>query len=186
MLKLSIAKRHATSMAQCAVAALVILSAPTAAQERDVPAPLEPLKTCQAEVDPTARLACFDRATAEMLAASAAGDLRVIDREEIKKTRRGLFGFSLPDFGIFGRGDDEEDQPEEEGFDLLNTTIAGVSGSHGGSYLVTTAEGAVWRLDEQPRMSPKVGQSVEIRNGALSSYYLRIDGRSGVKGHRVR
>lgn len=173
--------------AGCAAAALLLASAPAWGQDDDeTPAPLAPLKACQAEADPAARLACYDRVAAEMLAATAAGDLRVIDREEIKKTRRGLFGFSLPDFGIFGRGDDEEDEAEEEGFDVLNTTIAGVSGSHGSGYIITTAEGAVWQLDEEPRMSPKVGQTVEIRSAALSSYFLRINGKGGVKGHRIR
>ncbi len=170
-----------------AAAVLAMLASPSAAQDDDVPAPLAPLKACQGEPDSAARLACFDRVSAEMIAATEAGDLRVIDREEIKKTRRSLFGLSLPDFGIFGRGDDEdEEEAEEEGFDVLNTTIAGVAGNHGTGYLITTAEGAVWRTDDVPTMSPKVGQPIEIRSAALTSYYLRINGQRGVKGHRVR
>lgn len=179
--------RRLACVGMSAIAALAAFAAaPAAAQDSAVPAPLAPLKACQGETDPAARLACFDRVAAEMLAASEAGDLRVVDREEIKKTRRGLFGFNLPDFGIFGRDDDDEDEAEEEGFDVLNTTIASVSGNHAVGYIITTAEGAVWKTDESPTMSPKTGQPIEIRNAALTSYSLRINGQRGVKGRRIR
>ena len=54
------------------------------------------------------RLACFDRAAGSLLAARDSGEVRVVDREEVQETRRGLFGFTLPKLGIFGAGDDEQ------------------------------------------------------------------------------
>lgn len=178
---------HRRLCAALATVSLALAPSTLAAQEGDqTSAPLRPLKACQAEVDPTTRLACFDRVSAAMIAANESGDLRVLDREEVQKTRRSLFGFSLPNLGIFGRGDDEDVGEADGGFDVLNTTIAGVAGNNATGYLITTAEGAVWRTDETPTMSPKVGQPVEIRSSALSAYYLRIDGQRGVKGRRVR
>lgn len=172
-----------------AIAAVVIalFPVPALAQDNTTPSPLAPLKACQTEIDTAARLACYDRVVNELLAASSAGDLQIIDREEVRKTRRGLFGFTLPDFGIFGRRDNERDR-EGEAFDVLNTTISRVSGSHNTGYLITTAEGAVWQLDEIPKrlLSPKPGQPIEITKGALSAYYLRINQQVGVKGRRIR
>ena len=113
--------------------------------------------------------------------------MRVVDREEVRQTRRKLFGFSLPDLGIFGGKDDKDDPKQAEEFTTLQTTIAGVR-TINGKYVLTTAEGAQWQLDEMPArlMKPKVGQPLEIKAGALSSYFLRINGQGGVKGRRVQ
>ena len=57
--------------------------------------------------DNAERLACFDKAVGTIVAASDSDDLRIVDREEVRETRRKLFGFALPDLGIFGRRDGE-------------------------------------------------------------------------------
>ena len=147
---------------------------------------LATLKDCRAQTDPTARLDCFDRAVAEMIAAEDAGDLRLVDREEVRKTRRSLFGFSLPDLGIFGKrgdGDSEEDEIKE-----LETTVAAVGGSYSTGYTIRTAEGAVWRISDVPRrmLTPKVGEKMVIKSGALSAYFVRIGDQGGVKAVRIK
>jgi hypothetical protein len=145
------------------------------------------LRDCQGKTDPAERLACYDTAVASMVAASSEGEVQVVDREEVRKTRRNLFGFTLPDFGIFRGGRDKNDPEQEAEFTTLNTTITGVRTS-GGTYVMTTEEGAEWQLEEMPArlMRPKVGQPLEIKKGALSSYFLRINGQKGVKGRRIR
>ena len=173
-----------------ASAAFVIFAgaAPVAADEKPESAYVTALRDCQGKTDPTERLACYDTAVAAMVAASSEGEVRVVDRAEVRETRRKLFGFALPDLGIFGgRGDKEEAAEEAEEFTTLNTTITGVRTSSG-SYVLVTAEGAQWQLDEMPArlMKPKVGQTLEIKKGALSSYFLRINGQKGVKGRRVQ
>ncbi len=147
---------------------------------------LESLKACQRLSEPGARLSCFDSAAATMVEASEAGDMKIVDRQDVRETRRKLFGFSLPDLGIFGGGDDKQD--EEDEFEQIETTIAAVSGSHATGYLLRTAEGAVWRIDDVPRrlLTPEVGDKLLIKNGALTSFFLRINDRGGVKGVRVR
>lgn len=157
---------------------------PAAAQANDESAYIAELRTCQTIPDSTDRLACFDKAVSSIVAASSAGEVAVVDREEVRKTRRKLFGFTLPDLGIFGGGSDDDDAEESRS---LMTTIAGVR-TASGNYVLITEEGAQWQLDEMPArlMRPKPGQSVEIRKGALSSYFLRIDGQKGVKGRRIQ
>ncbi|QSB44546.1 hypothetical protein IDJ81_14840 [Tsuneonella flava] len=148
---------------------------------------LEALRVCQNETAAEARLACFDKAVRTLLAADEQGDLRIVDREDVRKTRRSLFGFGLPDFGIF-KSRSDKDKEDEQQFEQLETTITSVGGSRSRGYLLTTEEGAVWSLSQVPNrlMTPKAGQKVEIKKGALSSYFLRINGQPGVKGKRVQ
>lgn len=163
-------------------------TAPLAAEDaKDESTYVKALRDCQATADPAERLACYDTAVAAMIAASSEGEVRLVDREEVRQTRRKLFGFALPDLGIFGGKSDREDPAQAEEFTALETTIAAVRPIKG-SYVITTAEGAEWQLDEMPArlMKPRIGQSLEIRSGAFSSFFLRIDGQKGVKGRRVR
>jgi hypothetical protein len=144
------------------------------------------LKACQKTADDAARLACFDRAVASVISANDEGDLRVVDREAVRQTRRKLFGFSLPDFGIFGGHDDKDEQEAQEA-QILQTTIARVRPTDTAGWVITTAEGAVWQMDNVPArlLTPKVGQQLEIRAGALSAYFIRINGQPGVKARRI-
>lgn len=145
---------------------------------------LDALLACRAESDPTARLACFDQATSQMSAAIEKGDMRVVDREDVRKARRSLFGFALPTLNIFGKGDRDEDKAEE--LEKVDTTVASVT-RRGSSMFVKTAEGAMWEVYDVPRrlMTPKAGESLEIRKGALTAYFLRFGKQPGVKGRRV-
>lgn len=174
-------------LAVSAALAIMTSAAPLAAQDKPESAYVTALRDCQGKTDPAERLACYDTAVAAMVAASSEGEVRVVERAEVREARRKLFGLAIPDLGIFGGRGDKPDAEEAEEFTTLNTTITGVrTGS--GTYILVTAEGALWQLDEVPPrlMKPKVGQTLEIKKGALSSYFLRIDGQKGVKGRRVQ
>lgn len=181
--------KRTVAAAPMVLAALLFTTAgPLAAQDdRGESSYVTALRGCQSKTDPVERLACYDTAVAAVVAASTEGEVRVVDREEVRETRRKLFGFTLPDLSIFGGKSDKEDPEQAEEFSTLLTTITGVRAG-GNTYVLITAEGAEWQLDEIPArlMRPKVGKSLEIRKGALSSYFLRIDGQKGVKGRRVR
>lgn len=143
---------------------------------------LDDLKACQQITEDTARLACFDRAVGTIVTASDSGDLQVIDREDVRQTRRSLFGFSLPDLGIFGGEEDEEEQ------ELFTTTIENVRYTGRNSARITTAEGAVWEMNNIPRNRRpfEPGDEVKFKEASLGFYFLRIDGQTGVKGRRVQ
>lgn len=176
----------AAAWAGCAAAAMALM--PAVAQDR-APAradPFDPLRACRAIADDANRLACFDKVAGSLVAAADEGDLSVVDREEVRKTRRTLFGFALPDLGIFGRSDKAEEKDKADEIEVLNTTIAS-SRSTANGLEITTAEGAVWLIDKPPRrlMTPRTGQPVEFRRGSLTSYFIRINNQGGVKGRRI-
>ncbi len=152
---------------------------PAQAQEaQDIP--LQALRSCQAITSGAERLTCFDRAAADLLQATEAGELRVVDREEIRETRRGLFGFSLPKLGLFAN-------EEKDGLDQsLTSTITEVRRVGREGYLVTIAEGSRWRVNDAPaRFRPEAGDAIELEKAALGSFWLRVNGATGVKGSRV-
>lgn len=158
------------------------LGTPASAQQSNVERPdmLADLQSCRAIDDPTRRLACFDRASATLLAARDSGEVRVVDREEVQETRRGLFGFTLPKLGIFGAGDDEQ-------LDTLESTITGVSRVGRNGYRIRIKEGSIWQIDSAPSRlrSPRPGDAIVLKKASLNSFFIRIAGQIGVKGRRV-
>lgn len=169
-------------LAGMAAGVLAIGAAPLAAQD-DAPTAqpdyVENLKTCQTLTDDMARLACFDRAVGAILAANDAGDVQVIDKEDVRETRRSLFGFSLPNIGLFGGGDEADE--------LFETTIASVRYTGRNSARFTTAEGAVWELNNIPSRlrTIKDGDAVEFKKATMGYFFVRIAGQTGIKGRRV-
>lgn len=140
------------------------------------------LKACREIADPAERLACYDIKTIDIVSAAEAGDVRIIDREDLRQTRRQLFGFTLPDVGLLK--DDGQDMGSGE---LMETSI--VSGRRLGSrnWRFATVEGAVWEISNAPaRLAPiKGGEKVEFKKAALGYFFIRINGQLGVKGRRV-
>lgn len=151
-----------------------------AAQDNEASDALNELRNCRAIADAQQRLACFDSASATLIAQSESGELRVVDKEDIQQTRRGLFGFSLPKLGIFGSGDDEAVDK------VLQSEITGVRNNGRNSWLITIKEGSVWQVSSAPRQFlPEVGDAIELEKAAMSSYWVRLNGAMGVKGRRV-
>ena len=141
---------------------------------------LQALRDCRAIEQNEARLACFDSAIDTVIAKQDSGEIRVVDKEDIAETRRGLFGFSMPRTGIFAGGDDEADE-------ILNSTITSIRRIRSDEWEITLEAGSVWQASNTPRrFKPKVGDSVELEKAALSSYWFRVDGELGVKAKRVR
>lgn len=146
--------------------------------------PLSDLRACRALASESERLACYDAKVDVLLGAEDAGDVRVIDREEARKTRRQLFGLPMPDIRIFKA--DAKDEATESS-DLFETTIASARQFGQGSWRLTTAEGAVWEINNPPRrLAPiKEGDKVVFKKATLGYYFVRINGQLGVKGRRV-
>ncbi len=175
---------RAASLIACAVFAVSAIS--VNAQET-IAEPtedyLEALKSCQSVTEDIARLECFDAAVGNIVTATETGDVQVIDREDVRETRRSLFGFTLPDIDLFGGGDEDEEEDE-----LFQTTIESVRyiGRRGARF--TTAEGAVWEMSNVPRRMRQIrpGDEVIFREASLGYFFVRIEGQTGVKGRRVQ
>lgn len=170
--------------------AMVLAPLATLAAQEDKPTTTDhvaALRACQAEADGARKLACLERASGALVAAVDSGDLRLVDRQQREKQRRGLFGFSLPD--IFGGDDDDKDgKPEMEAMQTLVSTITSVRQIDRKTYVFRIAEAnAEWRIDEAPSrfIMPKVGETVEFKKAAMNSYFIRVGKQIGVKGKRI-
>lgn len=143
---------------------------------------VDALRQCQEITEDPERLACFDNAVTSIVTASDSGEVRVIDREEVRATRRSLFGFSVPDVALL---EAEEGEEEDE---LFETTITSVRYSGRNQIRFTTAEGAVWEMNNVPRRLRRVneGDTVIFKEASLGFYFVRIEGQTGIKGRRIR
>ncbi len=163
----------------------VFAAAPSSAQPAPPQSPrLGAIEACRAIGADTARLACFDREAAALLAASRSGELSVVNREDMRAARRSLFGFALPKLPLFS-GDKSADEVP----DTLDSTIVSVQAIANDRYRIQIAAGdAVWETTESPiRLGePRAGQKIVIAKAALGSYFLRVNGKVGVKGRRVK
>lgn len=151
------------------------------------PAHVGTMRHCSTLSDDAARLACFDAASAALIAEFDNGKIRLVRTEEIEKTRKTVFGFATPTITLFGGKDSEGEKVEQ--MDTLASTITRVSTFGDDSYRITIAEGdAVWEMRDTPTRfrAPKVGDSVEFQRAALSSYWVRVNGQMGVKGKRIQ
>jgi hypothetical protein len=141
------------------------------------------LAACRQIPDAAQRLACFDKASGDLLAATEKGDLNVVDRAELRQARKSLFGFTMPRLPFFA-GDKSADDVS----DKLNSKVTAVKEMPYGRVQVRIAEGnAVWETLETNSSFdiPKVGDTIEIRRGALGGYTLQFGRQRGVKGRRV-
>lgn len=180
------------SLGICVGAALAVLSAsppanaqetgPEAGKARTEAEILDSLKSCRRRVDDTERLACFDASVGALLAASEEGDVRLVDREDVRRTRRQLFGLSVPDVGILAG-----DEKDREATDTLTTRITSVRYRPRRRAEFTTAEGARWQIFKVPRRLADIepGDEVEFKKASLGTYFIRINGQMGVKGKRI-
>jgi hypothetical protein len=143
---------------------------------------VDALRVCRAIADEVERLACYDTKVGAIVAASEAGDVRVVDRGDLVRTRRQLFGFAVPELDIL-----KDDKQDKEASELLQTSITGSRQLSGRAWRFTTEEGAVWEINNAPgRFAPiKTGDKVEFKRASLGYYFIRINGQMGVKGKRI-
>lgn len=153
--------------------------APASAQEADY---LAELKACRSIEDEDDRLACYDAKVSAMVSASDAGDVRIVDREDVRRTRRQLFGFTVPDLDIL-----EGDTQDKETSELLETTVTSARQLTNKTWRFTTAENAVWEINNAPaRLTAiKAGDKVIFKKASLGFYFIRFNGQMGVKGKRI-
>ena len=167
-----------------AIAALVALAVPAVAKDPPKQSPLvNSLEACRAITDATQRLACYDKEAGALLDAASKGDVAVVDKSEVRKARKSLFGFAMPKIPFFS-GDDTADAVS----DTLETTVKSASGIGYGKFRIVIAEGgAVWETTETygTMRDPRMGDKIVIKRGPLGSYLLKIGSNRGVKGRRV-
>ncbi len=161
---------------------LAALTVPASAAPRDRGADVVgELTACKAIADNAARLGCYDAAAGKLAEATAKGDVKIIDREELRATRRSLFGFELPKIALFKGDDTVADTPSE-----VDTTIKAVNGAEYGKFTLTMEDGAIWRTSEPLPRDPRVGMPVHLKRGALGNYFMRVGSMRSVSAQRLR
>ena len=170
-----------------ALVALVAFAAasPAAAQEEatERPQALTRVLDCRTVQSPQERLACYDREVAAMQQAEESRQLVVMDRQQVRRTRRTLFGLALPNLGLFG-----DDSPDEEGVNEIQSTLRGAVQNPYGKWILTLEDGARWiQLDGREfGREPRAGHSIRIRRAAMGSYLANIDNQVAIRVRRER
>jgi len=165
------------------IVASALIGSAAVAKDKTPPPPQawQDMVKCRQIADPAARLACFDQQVAKLEQATSSGDLVLADRESVRKTKRGLFGFIVTGGGLFG-GDDKADEISE-----IDGTVASARQFGYGSWRLTLADGSVWEQVDDAKLlfDPRSGNKVHIYKGALGVYRANVDGQKAIKVRRV-
>ena len=131
------------------IGAAILLASPgvAAKQPKEGPPPpqVSALLACRSIADSAERLACYDKNATLVGEAVAKRDLVVFDRESVRETKRGLFGFGIPNLGIFGDDDKEVEIKQIDG-EIVSTAF-----NADGGYIFRLADGSRWtQMDGKP------------------------------------
>ncbi|MCA1653786.1 MAG: hypothetical protein ABR588_03380 [Sphingomicrobium sp.] len=163
------------------IAALLVPTAASARKSPDsgTPQSISRLLACRQLTDAAARLGCFDGESARVATGIASKDLVVVDRERARVAGRSMFGFSIPNFGgLFG---------SEGEIKSIEGTITSVAHNPYGGWLLRLDDNSLWSQTDDSilGLSPRVGNKVTVRRGALGSFQLSVNGQPGLKVTRV-
>lgn len=169
----------------CGLLSVILLQGPALAAEKSPPPRPEvfqKLVDCRALSDPAARLSCYDARVVDIDAAERNADVVMVDRAQVKKASRGLFGLGLPKFGaLLGRDNDKDDDVSE-----IEAKIKSASQDREGNWLLTLDDGARWvQIVPKSIGDPRPGQSVTIRRATMGSYMAKVENRAAIRVKRV-
>lgn len=152
---------------------------------RPRPKAVEALYSCQAITDTAERLACFDKAVAEVRSADSAGEVVFADREQVKKARRGLFGLGNIRLGIFGGDGGDADGQDE--LKEIKAQVRAIDTRRYDRWVIVLDDGARWAQTEYARIGPRTEQSktVTIKRGPLGSYTMVFENGTWMKVKRL-
>ena len=141
------------------------------------------VSACRSITEAARRLACYDEAAARLSQAVGSNEVVVLNREDIRQTRRSLFGFHLPRLAIFGGGAREVEEAPAE----ITATVSAASNIGYDKWRIRLEDGAVWQTTESSSAirPPRAGSSVVIRRGAMGAYFIRIDGQRSLRATRT-
>ena len=167
-----------------AAAAMLLMAGAQPVEGSGPPPVVGAVLSCKTLTDSAARLQCYDQAVAQFEAATTRGELLLVDRQQVRRTRQRLFGLTLPDINIFGGRERSEDQPRS-----ITGEVAEASNDRGRSpWIVTLRDGAVWAQTDGTMLAlePRPGTPVVINRGLVGNYIMRIGRQPGIRVRRVR
>ena len=160
---------------------IAIPAVAVAAEPAPVARQVTALQACRTESDSAKRLACYDKAVDVLTAATTSQEVVIVERSEVRKARKGLFGFSLPRIGFLagrdGNAEDEADVARQETKIVSSRTVGY------GKWRFVVEGGAIWETVEVNMGfdDPLPGRTVLLEKGSLGSYFAKVG-----KGRRVQ
>ncbi len=139
---------------------------------------LDAIVDCRSRSEQAARLACYDRASADLVAARETRGLQVVDAAEGEEKRRSVFGLAPAE--QVRRADVAPPIAKLDG------VIARVTPFGRDNFTLTLSDNSVWRTTDGARISPAAGDSISIRRAAMSSYLASFGGARGIRIKRLR
>lgn len=137
---------------------------------------VEAITDCRALTADAARLACYDKAAASLVAAKEKGELIVLDREKVVERRRQRFGLAM----------DSDPGINTAEIKQIDTTIQSVANAKvRGKYDLALANGSVWQTID-PVFLPKAGDPIRIAVASLGGFRAKIDGGRAILVKRIR
>lgn len=165
--------------------AALLLSCPALAAAPPPPSSaLTPLLQCRTIADGPARLACYDGQVDGLKKATDSNDVLVVNRAELQKARRSIFGLLLPTPTFL----DRDSKGREVEINEINGKLASATAGSDGFWHFTLDDGARWVQIEGHDFvrDPKPGMPVRIRKAAMGSFLANFDGQTAVRVERVR
>jgi hypothetical protein len=129
---------------------------------------------CRALADAATRLQCYDAASKSLEEATESRQVVLLDQGEVRKTKRSLFGFSLPKIPFFGESDEEQDEEYKQ----IEGEIEAIQALSNGRYQFAVNDAGTWQTTEGSWLILKNGQKFKIKRGAVGSYMLVVNGRA--------
>ena len=156
---------------------LLVLATPALAQERSKR--LSAVVDCRKIADSADRLACYDKAVADLDTAEKSNEVVVVDKDQVTEARRGLFGLHLPRIRLF----DSSNVPD---VDEVETSVTVITRNGNGQVSFTVEDGARWvQTDDRTVVNVRPGTRVTLKRGAMGSYFAKFQGSIAVRVKRV-
>ena len=162
------------------VVLVAALCAPAYAAEVNRPKVYTDIVACRAISNAAARLECFDAAATALETATENRQVVMLDQSEVRKTKRSLFGFSLPKIPFFGESDEEQ----EEEFKEIEGELANVQALPYGKYQFTVKDAGTWQTTQGISSILKNGKKFKIKRAAMGSFMLVMN-NTGIRVKRV-
>jgi hypothetical protein len=134
---------------------------------------------CRQIAEEHQRLACFDQQSALLAAATAKGDVAILDQENVRQARTQNFGRSVakPILPLGGKDVDE-----------INVDVRSASIGRDGGWLLVMSDGSTWSQTDDVILgrSPKAGSKARIFRAAMGSFKISVDRGPAFKSRRIR
>lgn len=174
-----------------AILTVVMAASGTSADsESGRPSALVALVACRTIPDEKRRVLCYDREVEALDSAERDRKIVVLDQEQVRTTRRSLFGFALPALKLFsGRPADSKNRDAaNEELMTLDTVVTKIERLGDGQVMFIVEGGARWVQTDDRTLSlarARPGTKVHFTKGALGSYFAAFEHAIAIKVRRL-